>query len=447
MKTQRTGTIIEVEHEEYKVTVKARGIRNESNLNAEVEIFYTVDFNDTTRRQKHRTKIYLFSDKNKDDLASILDEKTGGDRPWGIIIDDTCNEIIDKHREGNQEIIMSRVDEHSFRSYQLKPFLREGVPNLMWASGGSGKSYFATLTAILVSQGKGSLGMVPRKTNVLYLDWEEDEDIMRNRIYSIQKGLGLENPEKSDGIVWKKMVGALDTNIEELSSLVSKHGIGYVIVDSLNPALGGKSIDSESVESFFFALRALDVTSLLIDHANKSGERSGKFEIYGSAFKYARARNVYEISKVQKNESDNIEVVFYHRKANDSKFQSLKGFTITFKEQEVWNDAEGEREVILDKVVFEQTALPEMDAQFVQRMDIKELAEEIVKSVKPTANGTKEMHIEEVLNKIETLKEEKISAPALKTLIENSSVLLTDGDMILLKATAMRELEEINVEF
>ncbi len=447
MRVEQTGTIIDVYHDDFNVHVKARGIKNASNLNGEVEIFYSVDFNEGQVQVKHRTKLYFFSDKGKDDLAKILADKTNSDRPWGSIIDDISNAIIDKHREGNEEIVMSKVDDYSFRSYQLKPFLREGVPNLMWASGGSGKSYFATLTAVLVSRGIGTLGMTPRQTNVLYLDWEEDEDIMRNRIYSLQKGLGLEEPEQS-GIIWKKMVGALDTSIEELSSLVSKHNIGYVIIDSLNPALGGKSIDSESVESFFFALRALNVTSLLIDHANKAGERSGKFEIYGSAFKYARARNVYEISKVQNNESDNIEVVFYHRKANDSKFQSLKGFTITFTEKDVWNGSEGEYETMVDKVVFEQTALPDMDGKLLQKGGVLQLAEEIVRAVEPDpTNGTKEIHIEELKTRVSTLKEEEVSAPALKNMIGNSSVLLTDGDMVLLKATAMRPMEDIDVEF
>ena len=294
----------------------------------------------------------------------------------------------------------------------------------------------------------GALGMTPRKTNVLYLDWEEEEDIMKSRIYSLQKGLGIENPEDAEGIVWEKMVGPLEDSIEKLSSVVSEHDIGYIIVDSLNPALGGRSIDSESVESFFFALRSLNVTSLLIDHANKAGERSGKFEIYGSAFKYARARNVYEISKVQNNESDKVEVVFYHRKANDSKFQSLKGFTITFVEEDVWNAAEGEYETMVDKVIFEQTALPDMDGKLLQKVGVLQLAEEIVRAVEPDpTNGTKEIHIEELKTRVSTLKEEEVSAPALKNMIGNSSVLLTDGDMVLLKATAMRPMEDIDVEF
>ena len=448
MRVEQTGTIIDVYDDANKVHIKARRIRG-VNIKGELDIYYQLDFNDKISQPKpHKTELSFLNDGARKRLAEILDDKTGGDRPWGSIIDEACIAIVEKHRAGNDEIVMTKVDGHSFRSYQLKPFLREGVPNLMWASGGSGKSYFATLTAILVSRGMGALGMTPRKTNVLYLDWEEEEDIMKSRIYSLQKGLGIENPEDAEGIVWEKMVGPLEDSIEKLSSVVSEHDIGYIIVDSLNPALGGRSIDSESVESFFFALRSLNVTSLLIDHANKAGERSGKFEIYGSAFKYARARNVYEISKVQNNESDKVEVVFYHRKANDSKFQSLKGFTITFVEEDVWNSAEGEYETMVDKVIFEQTALPDMDGKLLQKVGVLQLAEEIVRAVEPDpTNGTKEIHIEELKTRVSTLKEEEVSAPALKNMIGNSSVLLTDGDMVLLKATAMRPMEDIDVEF
>ena len=107
-----------------------------------------------------------------------------------------------------------------------------------------------------------------------------------------------------------------------------------------------------------------------------------------------------------------------------------------------------EYETMVDKVIFEQTALPDMDGKLLQKVGVLQLAEEIVRAVEPDpTNGTKEIHIEELKTRVSTLKEEEVSAPALKNMIGNSSVLLTDGDMVLLKATAMRPMEDIDVEF
>ena len=80
------------------------------------------------------------------------------------------------------------------------------------------------------------------------------------------------------------MAGTLANNIEAISRIVVDNNITYVVVDSVNPALGGKSNDSDAVEDYFDALRILEVTSVSIDHANKMGETTGKYQIYGSSF-------------------------------------------------------------------------------------------------------------------------------------------------------------------
>ena len=341
--------------------------------------------------------------------------------------------IIDKHREGNAPVLMDNINFDAPRSYCIKPLFINGVANLIWAKGGSSKSYFALLMCVLVDTGKKFFGLNAKKGKALYLDWEEESDVFSQRLLAIQKGLGFANPNKS-GIIYKKMVGSLANNIEVISKLVLEHNITFVVVDSVSPALGGDSNSQQVVEEYFASLRELDITSLSIDHANKSGETTGKFEIHGSSFKYARARMVYELKKTQEANDNTVDVLWYHRKSNDSKMRGAIGFRIHFKEIMKMNDIEEEYDTILDTVKFEKLKLGDADNTLLKDSSLSEISYALLETHGATM-------LDDLLSQITAIKEVNVQSSALEFAINNSKRLHITADKKVGLVTEVKEWE------
>lgn len=429
LEVAQRGTIIDVKFPEERVSIRAERLRDKGDsFKAELVIEADLAMGDSYRKQRlNRGVTDMLSDGAKKALVTTLSEITE-DYPnilWGNIIRDSFDAIMDTYREGVPVETMSGLDVFTPRTYALYPMFVKGVANLMWAPGGSGKSYFALLTCVMVDRGMNTMNMRAPKGNVLYLDWEEEPDVFRQRLFALQKGLDVSNPEES-GILYKKMVGSLASNIESISKTVIDNNITYLVVDSVGPALGGSGIDQEVVEEYFRALRVLDVTNLSIDHANRAGETTGQWQIHGSAFKYARARQVYEVRKVQEHESGELEVVLYHRKANDSGSRSPRGFRINFKMRETYNEMDDEYERHLESVKFEMLGLGDADSEFLRRMNLTQICFELIK-----AHG--ETNIDILRSNVSIIKDSEVSDDVIKRTIENSKTMKLENSVVMLR--------------
>ena len=429
LEVAQRGTIIDVKFPEERVSIRAERLRDKGDsFKAELVIEADLAMGDSYRKQRlNRGVTDMLSDGAKKALVTTVSEITE-DYPnilWGNIIRDSFDAIMDTYREGVPVETMNSLDVFTPRTYALYPMFVKGVANLMWAPGGSGKSYFALLTCVMVDRGMNTMNMRAPKGNVLYLDWEEEPDVFRQRLFALQKGLDVSNPEES-GILYKKMVGSLASNIESISKTVIDNNITYLVVDSVGPALGGSGIDQEVVEEYFRALRVLDVTNLSIDHANRAGETTGQWQIHGSAFKYARARQVYEVRKVQEHESGELEVVLYHRKANDSGSRSPRGFRINFEMRETYNEMDDEYERHLESVKFEMLGLGDADSEFLRRMNLTQICFELIK-----AHG--ETNIDILRSNVSIIKDSEVSDDVIKRTIENSKTMKLENSVVMLR--------------
>lgn len=424
---ERTGTIIEVKYPKLDLSFIASRIKQDTEA-CELEVNWKVNYDTGLKSKQIREYVKLFSAHSKTKLLEDLETRTQEDPNrynWGTIVDQAFKLIIDKHREGFTAEVMSNLSESTPRSYLVKPLLIEGVANLIWARGGSIKSYFALLLCVLIDKGWNSMGLSAKKGKALYLDWEEESDVFKQRLLAVQRGMNINDPTIS-GIVYKKMVGSLANNVESISKLVFEHGITFVVVDSVSPALQGDSNSQEVVENFFWALRQLDVTSLCIDHANKSGETTGRHEIHGSSFKYARARQVYELRKTSELDSESVDVAWYHRKANDTKMQGARGYKVAFKERKI-PDEDGEGvNTLLDKVIFERLQLGDADNYLLKDMSLPDLCYELIK-----ANQDKEYLVDDIIKQIEIIKElPNLQKSVLEQAIKQSKKISLSNDRV-----------------
>tara|TARA_R100000750_G_C2336023_1_gene92114 strand:- start:724 stop:1461 length:738 start_codon:yes stop_codon:yes gene_type:complete len=180
------------------------------------------------------------------------------------------------------------------------------------------------------------------------------------------------------------MSGSLQQNLQNLSRIVMKHNVTFMVVDSVGAALGGNGVDANVVGDYFDAGNELGITWVSIDHANRAGESTGNWQIHGSAYKYNRARQVYEVKKVQENDSGYMEMVLYHRKTNDSGTQSPRGFSVAFASEDYYVPEEEDFEKRLVSVTFESLALGNADNELLKGLGIAEICHELIKTHGPT---------------------------------------------------------------
>ncbi len=139
----------------------------------------------------NRGRISMLEDAPKIRLIDLLIEKgnaIGYSDPedigfWGNVIDEGFYAIVDKFRQGNEATEMTNLADASPRIFDIDPIITKGVANLIWAPGGSYKSYFGLLTCVMIDRGLEILGMKARKGKALFLDWEEEEAVFKSRLY------------------------------------------------------------------------------------------------------------------------------------------------------------------------------------------------------------------------------------------------------------------------
>ena len=381
MLVSRKGTVVTVEFPDDGVEITAERIRDmNGKFTAEIYVYASLSFNGvmSTVRVNH-SRPDLLNINDKDRLIGNLEEKTR-DYPnlyWGEIVDAAVENIIEKHREGEREEIMADLGGYTPRTYAIKPLLVNGVANLIWAPGGSSKSYLSLLSCVMVDKGLSVHGLRARKGVALYLDWEETAEVFRHRLAAVHKGLNI---QPYSGIIYKRMKGSLADNVEYISKLIMKHNITFMVVDSVGAALGGSGIDQDTVNQYFDAGNTLGITWLSVDHANRAGETTGKWQIHGSAYKYNRSRQVYEVKKVQEHDSGDMEVVLYHRKAYDSGLKSPRGFSIHFESEERFNKFEDDYDTVLQSVSFDTLELADANDALLKPLSIGEICYNLVKT-------------------------------------------------------------------
>ncbi|MDR4485292.1 MAG: AAA family ATPase [Nitrospirales bacterium] len=244
--------------------------------------------------------------------------------PTDFFVEQSIHWAILKFRQGEPATLLNGA-EYVRPADVVRPLVCEGLPAVMYANGGSGKSYIGLFTCLLVEtrQSIGTL-CVPKSRNALYLDWEFDAGVQVYRKQQILKG----HPNlRCAGPLYRRMYRPLIDEIQTIHKLVQEHDIGFLCVDSLAPATGGDQMGAEGAIRFFEALRALNVGSLTLAHSPKSAEIK---TIFGTAFNYNLARSVWEIQTSQEEASDEIRLGFYHRKNNLGRLHASFGLKLTF---------------------------------------------------------------------------------------------------------------------
>lgn len=193
-------------------------------------------------------------------------------------------------QSGNKSLAIRSVKDLMTQHFVPTEFLVNGILplglTLLASPPKFGKSWFSLLLCLAVAKGTPFLGLGTTKSDVLYLDLEDGDADLQERIKKLNMGeeapAGLlystEAPTLADGL--------LDTLNQTLSSNPS---IKLIVIDTLGVVLGAQNSDSNQFAQEYALYGSLkkvanahSIALLVIHHLRKTGDDNNPFNrIYG----------------------------------------------------------------------------------------------------------------------------------------------------------------------
>jgi hypothetical protein len=291
-------------------------------------------------RHVHMNNYVLSDQKHRENLIAAL-MKNSVFKNWKLVGNEWLQDTVEQFCSGILIKYRSKIRQYHTRPAPKRPtqylldklILKGRRPNLLFAPGGSGKSYFvlAVCIALMTKRSVGQLstldGIVPA-----YFDWEDEFDIFNDRANTVARGMGLEVPE----IPYFEMSGNITDQIHEIAKIMRDNGANLGIIDSMSAAAGatGPGSDWTAVASRVFdALQLVpDVTWLIIGHVTKSDvkDKEPSGSMFGSIQQMNRASNAWEVRSEQEPDSNVVHMKFYDAKWNQTGKRGTVGMQMEF---------------------------------------------------------------------------------------------------------------------
>jgi hypothetical protein len=211
---------------------------------------------------------------------------------------------LEAQRRGEPVIELGLPEKEIKRpTWDAYPFVVTGMPNIFFGDRGSLKSKLMLVLALLMMLpwDDNELGILaPRqKLTVLKLDYEATQDADEYEWHRILRGLDMEGAIR---LKYRACRRSLADDVEAISAHADNIGANILIIDSLGPASGGDLNASEPALRFYAALRQLNRTSIIPAHTAKN--QIGKRSVFGNIFYENLARNIWEVTKEEDEDSD-----------------------------------------------------------------------------------------------------------------------------------------------
>jgi hypothetical protein len=266
----------------------------------------------------------------RDKAAKYLRERHETD--WGMALEMASYHILKRLREGEPRVDLSVNDTVVPVTWLLRPLLLKNQPTMIFADGGTGKSYLSLLVAMMVgypwTKNNMSWKTPEQSVTTLYLDWETDENTTKYRLQRICRGMDQPKPP----LEYRHCSRSFVMDLAAIQRHVLESKAGLVIVDSLGMACGGDLKEQTSATIFFQALRELQVSSLLLTHVSKDEMRKTK-TAFGSVYFQNHARSVWEMNgNLSRDDEDHatINVGLFQRKHNEMALSRPVALSIEF---------------------------------------------------------------------------------------------------------------------
>lgn len=263
-------------------------------------------------------RVSFMSSVSRNNMVKALIEASDGiEFPWKHMVDAACIATIKQWRSGTGIVNVREIDKTTNDQWILKPFLEDKAATVLFADGGTGKSFFALGMALTICTGTPIVGFPPAQTGgVLYLDYEANDPTFASRAEAICTGVGINLP---GNLHYKLMKSSLKEAAPSLRMFIATHDIVAVIVDSMGMAKAGEIEGNEASKSTFEASRLLGTAVLFIDHIAKTAQGDARFKPFGGSYTHNLARMTWQMTKVEGEEDDKLIALLDNRKSNNGK--------------------------------------------------------------------------------------------------------------------------------
>jgi hypothetical protein len=174
--------------------------------------------------------------------------------------------------QGGDPRLVTGEAQSMMAQHLIDPLVVDFKPTWLLAPGGTGKSWVGTAVCVCLAAGIPFGKMECQHAEALYLDWEDDEAVFRERLYMLSRGLGVPN----QAVHYRHMTGPLRNYIRNLAAYIAKHEIRLVVLDSVGMAMSGYEGGFEDMALALHAdLRALGCAVLALDHVSGEDVSSG----------------------------------------------------------------------------------------------------------------------------------------------------------------------------
>jgi phage/plasmid primase-like uncharacterized protein len=269
------------------------------------------------------SKLGLQSDAGQSKLSGSL-KIISATIPWKHLLQKACSLVLRRHRTG-EPIALLQPSASALVPYLINPIVHRGHQTLIYAPGGTCKSYLALYFALLACHGVSESGVSALNVRVLYLDWELNAETLGGRLKALQAG----HPSLVHHVpFYRRCELPLHQEAHTIAAFVKEHDVQLVIVDSAAMAVGGELSSPDAAITLQRALRKINCASIVLAHVSKSVQEGQERTAFGTVFFRELARNVWELSK--SDEEHPVQLVLSHTKHNFSAKHPPLGFRITF---------------------------------------------------------------------------------------------------------------------
>jgi hypothetical protein len=274
-------------------------------------------------------RLNLLSDRSIKGMANTANDRT--DIPdWYAILTVAANDSVKFWRDGEQlEQVTLGAAPH--RSWVLDPWLEDSGYSVIFARGGSGKSYLAAAISLSIASGHPIFGNEPAVVGpVAYLDWEATKPTFDMRVSRLARAFNITTPE-----VWYRHEKAtLYSVAPQLSRAFGQHGVVAAVIDSKGMAISGGPEDAQSTLELSRGIRRLGVPVILVDHVSKGAIKGDDPDMaFGSVYTEYGSRLAWKVDSEAR--PGEIVMTIKNTKANNGPRRPNQQVTLMFTDDTV----------------------------------------------------------------------------------------------------------------
>lgn len=213
---------------------------------------------------------------------------------------------------------------------ETRGFLPDGKPACLFGDGGVSKTQVGLSALIAIAYGHKWQGMDTIQGPVMMVDAEASEGQIRNRAKRQLEAMGL-GLDRRLIHYWPARGRPLADMAESLRTYVRKHGIVYMLLDSVTLLCNGEPEKADMARVYFQALGYIGIGSLSIAHVSlETGKSSNQTKPFGSSFWHNSSRMTWNAQKAPSEAQRTLNVALHCRKANDDELMPSMGLQVRY---------------------------------------------------------------------------------------------------------------------